>query len=82
MADSSRQPRKQMFEHTDPNKEPFKVGQLVRIFLQPKRGLFLVLEITWDSYNYLWWVKGFSQTSGKNEHLLAYRLVIVKKIDE
>jgi hypothetical protein len=58
-----------MITHKNNSIKPFKIGQLVqksegRNHYHRSDGLFLVLEIKWDSHYSGWWMNLYSQQMG------------------
>jgi len=60
-----------MDKHSDPNKKPFRIGQLVR-FVEPvpdpvDYGLDIVLDLKWSAKLNEWQIYSLSQRTGMTE---------------
>ena len=61
----------------DKRKKPCKTGDLLSL---PRQGIFLVLEVKWDSYHDDWYVHLVSQQTGKKFQSLGYSIQV--ELDE
>ena len=60
-----------MIDHNDPNKKPFKIGQLL---FYDSIEFLLVLNVKWNFENGDWRVTVLSQKTGKKEKIWAESL--------
>ena len=71
-----------MIDHRNPDKRPFKVGQLVQYtFAWHGDGLFLVLELEYDSDIESWLCVVLSQKTGAKEWLWSHSAKPAEKTD-
>ena len=73
-----------MIEHNNPDRYPFKIGQLIMCVYEPGfyDGLCLVLDLRWDFRHGTWQVRYLHQRCGHTDWLRSVWFEPVGKTDD